>query len=376
LSAPIPSLDGMRGVAILLVMFAHFIGSYPIGNSADTWIYAVVRSGWCGVDLFFALSGFLITGILLETRTASNYFGAFYMRRVLRIFPLYYAFLFLWFVVMKGFVSWRGWNLDAIGTEHQLWYWSYAANWSSLNDSGVPALGHLWSLAVEEQFYLVWPLVVWLVSARSLAKTCLVLIALGPAIRCGMIALGLPSLAIYEITPARLEPLALGALIAIVLRDETWHRIAVRVWKPMFVIAFGGVLAMFFWYHGLSQAQPLDQTLGYFLIASASAAAVGGAVLRGAEPSLLRWRPLRACGKYSYALYVLHYPLYCSLLGRITASPRLEAMILHSRLVYLGFIAVCFTMSFALALISWHVLEKRFLRLKDRFVPKLHARSA
>lgn len=331
-----------------------------------------LRAGWFGVDLFFALSGFLITGILIESRAASNYFGAFYMRRVLRIFPLYYSFLLVWFVAVPFFVAARGWNVEAIGAHRQAWYWLYVANWLPLFGDGPGALGHLWSLAVEEQFYLVWPLVVWLVPGRRLGKLCIALIVTAPLLRAVMVALQLPPLAIYELTPARVDSLAFGALVAVALRDERWLAIAARVWRVGLALALVALALFALYLRGLPNDSPLTQILGYSLLACAASAAVAGTVVRSATGSpagILETKTLRTFGKYSYALYVLHHPIYSSLLGRLTVFR--GGALLQSRATYVLLVMFCLGFSFLLALLSWSLLERPFLALKNRFIPKL-----
>src|SRR5262245_16358318 len=148
-----PGLDGLRGIAILLVILYHNFGFIPFLNY-----------GWLGVDLFFVLSGFLITEILLKTRTTTNYFKNFYTRRVLRIFPLYYLCLILVIVI---FPLIKNFPYDlSFYRENQVWFWFYLQNWMLIfkqwNDSAI-LLNHFWSLAVEEQFYIVWPLLVLLI---------------------------------------------------------------------------------------------------------------------------------------------------------------------------------------------------------------------
>ena len=150
----IPALDGLRGIAILLVLIHHLTIYRPEGG-LDSWIAAVPLFGWCGVNLFFVLSGFLITGILLDTRDSPVFYRSFFARRVLRIFPLYYGVLFLGFVLAPLLLPMP----DAYG-RHQLWLWTYLANFAMPFGKGEPAFSHFWSLCVEEQFYLVWPFLV------------------------------------------------------------------------------------------------------------------------------------------------------------------------------------------------------------------------
>ena len=165
----LPGLDGIRGLAILMVMFSHFI---VVGKNLDPLspFGRFLHSGYLGVDLFFVLSGFLITGILIDSKITPNYFRVFYMRRALRIFPLYYLLLAVsWLTVV--FITPQDKPL-LTGVDSMAWFWLYASNigmavkgdW--LNSPTWVGLGHFWSLAVEEQFYLVWPLLVYLMPVK------------------------------------------------------------------------------------------------------------------------------------------------------------------------------------------------------------------
>ena len=167
----VPALDGLRGIAVLLVLIHHFSGIPAAGLGVPTGFYRewlrFATIGWAGVDLFFVLSGFLITSILYDAKgPALAFFKNFYARRALRIFPVYYVLV----VFMLFLLPWIIPGEEAASAklrDNQLWLWFYLRNIQSLADFqsliGTGHLvGHLWSLAVEEQFYLVWPMVVLL----------------------------------------------------------------------------------------------------------------------------------------------------------------------------------------------------------------------
>ena len=200
--AYVPALDGIRGIAILTVMLHHFtiFGMVRPNNFIDVQFYRLASAGWCGVDLFFVLSGFLITGILLDTKSGPHFFRNFYMRRVLRIFPLYYGFLIVIFVLIPLAIQ-VGDKFQTL-LDQQGWYWSYLINlpiafkgWSS-----VIIIDHFWSLAVEEQFYLFWPLVVFFSQRRQLIFICLACFVGSFGVRLGFALAGY-SLAGYVLTP-------------------------------------------------------------------------------------------------------------------------------------------------------------------------------
>ena len=205
----IPQLDGIRGLAILLVMLFHFFwfpmaAGLPI-SANDSWLRPILLSCWVGVDLFFVLSGFLITGILVDARARPGYFKNFYARRVLRIFPLYYLFLAAW-LALTGYQS--------------LWLWSYTANIHMAREgwTAVPsAVDHLWSLAIEEQYYLLWPVVIYFLKPKQALFVCAGLAMLCPLIRFHYFHVNQP-LSAYMLTHARLDSLAWGALLALAVR--------------------------------------------------------------------------------------------------------------------------------------------------------------
>src|SRR5687768_1805284 len=173
-----PALDGLRGTAVIAVLVCHYAVLLP-----RTPAVGLLEIGWAGVDLFFVLSGFLITGILLDARGTPHYLRNFYARRALRIFPLYYGFLAVTLLVSLAVKLAPGASHE--GLRH-LWaaqpsLWTYTANywmpaqtaWSPWSEVVIP----LWSLSVEEQFYLVWPLVVCRLSERGLVRLCVGIVA-------------------------------------------------------------------------------------------------------------------------------------------------------------------------------------------------------
>ena len=182
----------------------------------------VTNYGSYGVELFFVLSGFLITGILYDARNKPNYFRNFYMRRVLRIFPLYYGVLVLVFFVAPLIPMFRGQTLDYL-VDRQAWAWLYAVNVyiAKQGEWSFSYLDHFWSLAVEEHFYLVWPLVVLLLAQRPRTLiTVSLAIALGAMLaRLTGSLMGLSWWTTYVLTPFRLDGLALGAFLAVTMRQ-------------------------------------------------------------------------------------------------------------------------------------------------------------
>ena len=217
----VPVLDGIRGIAILLVMMFHFwaVGTARLSYPLERAYSSIAGMGWIGVDLFFVLSGFLITGILLDLRRNPDYFRIFYGRRTVRIFPLYYAALTVFFLVVPMLLTHlhhqRAFDVET-GTAGKLFAWTYLLNWyEGLKGFQIipHPLQHFWSLAIEEQFYLVWPFLVLKLARRRLIQVCFGLMALGLFMRAVMYWIHLP-IAAYTWTICRADPLAAGAIVA------------------------------------------------------------------------------------------------------------------------------------------------------------------
>ena len=218
------ALDGVRGIAIALVMVYHFFSlTGPAGARLDRMVMRVTDVGWSGVDVFFVLSGFLITGILLDARSGSSpYFRTFYGRRVLRIFPLYYGALALMLFLLPA-VQHLDPSRVTTFRSHQLWYWTYTLNlrpaFGGSPTADIVETWHLWSLAIEEQYYIVWPTVVLLLGRRKLLGTCVAMIAFSVCLRIVMRSAGADDQFIYKFTPARMDGLAAGSALAIIARS-------------------------------------------------------------------------------------------------------------------------------------------------------------
>jgi peptidoglycan/LPS O-acetylase OafA/YrhL len=367
----LPRLDGLRGVAIALVMLHHFTiySGMRRESGLDGVYYALGESAWWGVDLFFVLSGFLITGILLDSRGGPGYFRSFYARRALRIFPLYYGVLFivLWLLprLVTASPAFAG-ELEAQG-----WYWTYLVNVRTAREGwpAFPGLAHFWSLAVEEQFYLVWPAVVLLCDRRRLPQLCLALIGASLLLRTGL-TLTAPHHAGFLLMPARLEALALGALLAAASRDRHWWALIGRWLRPGAALAAAALVIVFVGNGGLIQEQPIVRTVGLTLVAVLSAGLLVMALDSRSDHFLSRTlesASLRFLGRYSYGLYVFHHLLVFQITGRlldVARIPRLAGSQLPGQLLYL---IVATGASLAVALVSWHCWEQPFLRLKRRF---------
>ncbi|HET6431950.1 acyltransferase [Dyella sp.] len=357
----LPALDGLRGVAILLVLLHGFDVIQPVGMLSRA-LDVGLDLGWIGVQLFFVLSGFLITGVLLDTRHAPHYYRSFFVRRVLRIFPLYYGVLLLAFVVLP----WLGWS---IGGGHQVWLWTYLANFAAPFGYGEPAFPHFWSLCVEEQFYLLWPVVVQRAGRRGVIawSGLLVCIAIGSRLYVRH-WLGEPigHEAAYMFTPCRMDALAIGAVVAAFVRGDrsaAWiaRQRASAVTGAGVALLLVGLLA-----GHTHRAGATMQGIGYTVIALGFALLLIGALRHGHWPARwLAWAPLRRCGRYSYGMYVFYAPLHAfvglPLLAALGGPSTLGAAVLYS--------VAATAATFCLGALSWHGYERHFLAMKSLFAP-------
>jgi len=372
LSEHIPALDAVRGLAILLVLVFHFSsyghGLPPAGVFADRIFHVISRAGWVGVDLFFVLSGFLITGILYDSKASVHYFRNFYARRVLRIFPVYYGSLVVFLVVLPHLFPDND-GLRALQSDG-FWYWTYLSNVRIAHD-GWPlfgALGHFWSLAVEEQFYVVWPVVVLLCTRSQLIQIGLFCIGGSLVARVGLTLTGHQTAA-FVLTPARMDALAVGAILALTARGPTGVNGIARLASPAAGLLSLVLVAISLWRGGLASYDPVISTIGHTLLAC-----LFGAVLVLALTSPRHTFPgrmfssslLRFFGRYSYALYVFHHPILFFTPGLLPLGwvPTFFGSLLLKKFV---FIISATAFSVVLALISWHLYETQFLKLKRLF---------
>ncbi len=352
-SRHVPALDGIRGLAVLVVLFSH-VGPPALRSAAGI-----------GVGLFFALSGYLITGILADGKGAPSHARTFYVRRALRIMPLYYGVLILLLVVLPLVHRPRGDIYNDISRD-QAWLWTYTSNWLwAFKRTHFDYVGHFWSLAVEEQFYLLWPLVVWHASREASLRVAIAAVFVGFVGRLVCMAAGMTWLQMLFLTPNCLDFLGYGAIVALALRASGDRRSVAdalrrRLWLAGIPIASLLVASAAFARGGRSFGVTLVELMTW----AATAWLCGLAVFYAAtdSPRVLGSRPLRVAGLYSYGIYVLH-PFVLAY-----AHSRWPQAVGSFRLAA-GVVVV----SFALAWLSYHGYEKHFLRLKDRLAPSAPA---
>lgn len=374
-----PALDGLRAVAFLMVFFQH---------------YAAIPWGWAGVNIFFVLSGFLITGILFDSRDDSHRARNFYIRRTLRIFPLYYGVFFVvliltpifhwrwssywlaWPLYLANFLPFISQKVLTDGSPLQL------AAWAWLKPALIPGLvlylGHFWSLCVEEQFYFAWPWIVFRMrSRRALVWTCGLVVVIVPLLRvlvqhtapAWMLQAGL----LDRATPFQLDALLLGGLVALLLRGPYRKRLFAtgKIVTLVAAIAAGFVLIV-----GVAHSYPnwrdgypypsWTYTWGLTFI-NLLAAGIIVTVLQPSGPiyRFLSLRPLRWVGRISYGAYVLH-----GIFGRIywaavtTAGIHFQFVANHFTVFYC-LLGLTFTL--VLSWLSFECFERRFLNLKEHW---------
>lgn len=371
----IPALDGLRGLAILgVLLFKASEGLAPA-----TWggriVGQVSGCGWAGVDLFFVLSGFLISGILLDTKGSPHFFRNFYARRTLRVFPLYYGVLLVSFLLLPRLLAMDDPGVARI-VRNQAWLWTYTTNIAFVIkrqvffDAGWLRFNHFWSLAIEEQFYLVWPLLIYLLTRRRLAIACWAMVGGALALRMALYFAHQRPGAMFYPTPCRTDSLAMGALLAIAIRRPDGLPICQGLARRAALASGLALLAVWAWRGKLDVNDITTLTFGFTLLAVFAASILALAL----DPSptnrwakLLERRPLRLLGKYSYAMYVLHMLVIWAMDRRVTidwfirkAHSEALGMVLHAA----AFCAATMVAGF----VSWHLYEKHFLRLK-RFFP-------
>ncbi|MBS2011911.1 MAG: acyltransferase [Deltaproteobacteria bacterium] len=384
----IPTLDGMRGIAVLLVLAFHFAWTFP-GDDRSKAITAIDKiavhmhdflwSGWTGVDLFFVLSGYLITRGLVapSKREIGTRLKMFWMRRVLRIFPLYYAFVIVGTIVALAL---------GLGWIPGISYWLYMQNYALAFDEEVMRwTAHFWSLAIEEQFYFVWPLVAVLTPRKKLIPTILVLVPLVVGLRGILVFKGAnigPVAAllhdqhqiakfVYRCTFTRADGLLLGAFVAVTQREVShpisiaWRRLRFPIWLGTTLMTAG----LYVWTHGLNDYDRRIMGIGYVVLAvffASSVSLCADAMIGERVRKFLSWGPLVACGKVSYGMYIFHWVLVVLLVPRIVkmqADMSTAMQILLNLGVVVGGIAVIYV----LATISFRFFETPFLKLKGKF---------
>lgn len=352
-------LDGLRAFAILPVLMFHFKPT----TGALAWLGPLCNRGWIGVELFFVLSGYLITGILVDSAGKPGYYKNFIMRRALRVLPLYYLYLAVTFLVIhmrpniaQDVANWGGLK----------WYAFYVGNIRMAMQADWPPfrpLTMLWSLQVEEQFYLFYPLLIACCKNSTLRRILWFCVVVAPALRC-LTLLMIPhgGMTRYVLTPLRVDSLAAGGIVALLVRQG-----GLPASRTLQLGSLAGVSACTVMFLTLGRLNndydsPFVSTIGFSLVDLTCALVLAFVVSspKGRLADALRWAPLVYIGQISYGLYLFHYPVGMvvrSALGRYL--PVSEGGTLN--------LIVSVVLSIVLAGLSWRFFESRVLRLKDRF---------
>lgn len=352
-----PALDGLRGIAILMVVLLHNFGYMQY-----------FFFGWLGVDLFFVLSGFLITGILLNSRGQPGFLKRFYIRRVLRIFPLFYLALLICLFILPLF------NIPGLDIsyyrENQFWHWTYLQNWLYIfkEPYGDKILLHTWSLAVEEQFYLLWPLVILLLRRPRYLLLAMLLLLIITGIARYLIWMNKTEELAYSslYTFTRIDGLCIGSIVALLqkINPDFLKKNTTIIVLLMAAVNFG-----FYFINDLNGfTLPYLAFVGYTTFAVLFGLLVYEAVSGQSRFILhiLDNRPLKFFGRISYGLYVYHWPIYILLFDYIRKLLMRDHQLSDYSASFLSSVAVTL-LAVLTSLLSYLYFERPFLRLKSRF---------
>lgn len=347
LPAFIPAFDGLRGVAILAVVLYH---CHPLLQG--TFLERFIVWGWSGVSLFFVLSGFLITGIILDSKASPRFYTGFFARRILRIWPLYWLLLFLHYFFLPFMFGGYRCMLHDVATAPWLFLLLFVQNLWPIALPG--PIGPTWSLAIEQQFYLFWAPI-----ARYLSPQRLILVAAGMLATSPLARLYFGNHFTPTDTLTHLDGLAVGSVVAITLRVLPWSQTA---WKQVarVCLAAGASGVALMLHHGSAFT---DTFLAIGFGGMLLAALLGQS---GRRPSFycrtLTVRPLLFIGKISYGLYVTHILVFC-ILGGYVDKPLGHFGIPGN----LAIVAIRMAASIGFAALLWYRFEKPILSLKRYF---------
>ena len=353
------ALDGIRGFAILIVTLYRLCKELdPSSHPLVGLVCRISPLGGRGVDLFFVLSGFLITGILIKSKGKPNYFRNFFARRSLRIFPLYFLSLAVGLWVIPRHL---GGHLFERARMEQAYLWTYTSNIrvSWLNEWCFGPFDHFWSLAVEEHFYLVWPVIVLILSTKRLGWFCALTVIAVAIARSMAETFQSLDVAVDVLTVFRIDALCLGALLAVIMQSTLRHD-QIRKVASIATMLLLATLVVVVLLAGRMFGIPalLCRMIFMAAIAIILLSPQTSILLKIFESSMLRF-----LGKYSYGMYVVQLPL-------VTLVPLTSlAYLLPSNPIASSFIYVAgmFGGITLIAFLSFHLFESHFLKLKKWF---------
>jgi peptidoglycan/LPS O-acetylase OafA/YrhL len=353
--AVVPELDGIRGIAIGLVLVCHATFWMP-----NERLQLIFREGKIGVDLFFVLSGFLITGILLDTQTHPKRAQSFYIRRGLRIWPLYFVYLAVAYFAFRVMLP----------PQTHLWaYFLFVQNFFWVDATG-PFLQPTWSLAVEEQFYAVWPWLAFRMKRETVLKTCLTVFAIAPVIRYAFHLGGAGGQFIYANTLTRLDGIALGGAIAAWVRGPMFDADQLAKFAKIgAIVGTIGYVVCFL----LTPYSLVADYLAYTFITMGFGGVVCFALFYRGESNwfaaAMRHPWLMTMGKISFALYLFNNPIYLMAHGN-HVNNLLARLGLGEWSAGFTRLAIENVALFAAALLSWKLFESPILKLKKKWAPR------
>lgn len=351
----IPQLDGIRGLAIILVILFHYWGNIPIFSF-----------GWCGVDLFFVLSGYLITSRLIALQQQKNPLKKFYINRALRILPLYYVTLILFFIGFNLLVKKQNFYLFDFYNHSWLGFVLFFQNWSLIFYNGLKEnfLDHFWSLAVEEQFYIIWPFFLYMFWQKKFFFKLIFVIIILIIITRTFLYIHYPGIIVYKHffynTFCRMDGFLIGGSLFLFQRHNNTKHLNLY-YLPALIIILAGI----YFTGNANGNNPFLSTIGFTLIAIVFAGLIDTATSSSSKifANIFNYSWLKFTGKISYGLYIFH----CIVLRVV--EPRLENWFIKS--AYLNdktangiSLFICLFISYALSVISYYYFESYFLKRK------------
>ncbi|WP_379966381.1 acyltransferase family protein [Epilithonimonas sp. UC225_85] len=340
-------LDGVRAIAVIMVMFYHFFQDI---NPSDEMLIVIKKLslfGKTGVSLFFVLSGFLITRILLNTKENPSYFKSFYLRRILRIFPLYYCFLILYYFILPLFL-----NRPFGSFSEQIWYWTFLQNFALTFDWKSIGPSHYWSLSVEEHFYLFWPLIIYHCSLKRIKWVILILCIISFLTRILLIKNDFEE---SQFTLARFDELAIGAFLAVL---ELENKLISENLKRFFFVFAISIIPLAYISFKNGTYSLLDSSIRYLVLGlfyGSSIAVIISLQSTNRVKKVFQTKFLRFTGKISFGLYVYH-PI-CFII--INTYFNLQNFGLDFML--------SFSFAYLVSFISYQLFEKKFIKMKSKF---------
>lgn len=357
----VPALDGLRAIAILLVI-PHNVGNFGVSHDWTRLTAVLAHAGWIGVQLFFVLSGYLITRGLMQSLGRADYYRSFFRRRVLRIFPLYFLTLILFLVVLPVIVQFPS---DVLATYRNQWpLWCFLNNWTQSSVGSVYWFPHYWSLAVEEQFYFVWPFVIAAAGERRMLGVALGIVIVAVLARALAMVVGMPGGVEYLWTICRMDALALGAALAVLLRSTAacdWMRA-----RALWILTAGAAILLLTGLatRGFAVESVLLRLAGFTAISLGFVSLVAVAVVGGDArvvrqfETLLSTRCWRSVAQVSFAMYLFHVPI-----ARVMdpwLSPVLRPLGTAAPVMFCLIVAA---VSYCAGWISYQLLERHCLRV-------------